>query len=53
MQDCNLTTSDQPSVDVGGNSRQLIRNYNTQFGQITATNPFSYRTLELGLRLTF
>jgi hypothetical protein len=53
VQDCNPATSNQPCVNVGGVSKQLIANYSTSFGYVTSTQPDGFRTVELGLRLTF
>ena len=53
VQGCNPATSSQPCVNVDGVSKQLIANLNTSFGFVTSTQPNSFRTVELGLRLTF
>jgi Carboxypeptidase regulatory-like domain/TonB dependent receptor len=52
-QNCNATPSNQPCVLVNGVSKQLVPNPNQQFGQVSSTVPFSYRQVELGLRVTF
>jgi len=53
VQGCNPATSSQPCVNVDGVSKQLIANLNTSFGFVTSTQPNSFRTVELVLRLTF
>lgn len=52
-QACNVVTDSQPCVNVNGNSEQLTPNLNAQFGQVNGTQPFSYRQIELGFRVTF
>lgn len=53
VQGCTPATSSQPCVNVDGVSKQLIANINTSFGFVTSTQPNSFRTAEIGLRLTF
>jgi hypothetical protein len=53
VQGCNPATSSQPRVNVDGVSKQLIANLSTSFGFVTSTQPNSFRTVELGVRLTF
>lgn len=53
VQGFNPATSSQPCVNVDGVSKQLIANLSTSFGFVTSTQPNSFRTVELGVRLTF
>ncbi len=53
VQGCNPATSDQRCVNAGGASKQLVANLRTPFGFVTSTQPNSFLTVELGLRLTF
>jgi hypothetical protein len=51
-QNC-VVANPQPCVLVNGVSKQLTPNPNAQFGQVNGTQPFSYRQIELGLRVIF